>query len=197
LQVRALLGTYLNFKGMIIDYNKIEKIPYLNSKIDHEFNLRLIKAFEKLYFKILDEKIEFILTGGLGSCLYYKKIYRTLLDIDLLIEDKDLGKWYRVFKEGAYNFCYEDHYKQNPVQRIEDFKNRKINSLIFLDNEFKVKIEIINSEFSKIMDFHEIEINTFTLKVIQPFYSYKNKITFRRKKDLEDWEFFNKFLINT
>jgi hypothetical protein len=181
---------------MIIDYDKIEKIPYLNSEINHEFNLRSIRAFEKLYFKALDEKIDFILTGGMGSLLYFKKIYRTLNDIDFLINIKDLNKWFKVFKNG-YDFCYEDHYKQNPSQRIKDFKNKKINSLIFLDNEFKVKIEIINSELSKILDFYEIEINTYSFKIKEPLYSYRNKITFRRKKDFEDWGFFEKFLINT
>jgi hypothetical protein len=60
-----------------------------------------------------------------------------------------------------------------------------------------VKIEIINSELSKILDFYEIEINTYSFKIKEPLYSYRNKITFRRKKDFEDWGFFEKFLINT
>jgi hypothetical protein len=179
---------------MIIDYDKVNKINFRESELNDKVNLDLVKCFEKLHFKALESKLDYIITGGLSSLIYYNKIYRTLEDIDLLIDSKDILKWFEIFKHG-YNFCYEESYAQKPSQRIIDFKNKKIQSLTFLDNEFGTKIEIFNIELSKFIDFYKINRNGFNLRIRKPTSCLKYKMRYKREKDLKDYEFFSKFLI--
>ena len=178
---------------MIIDYDKIEKIHFLNKDFDHDFNIKVLKTFENLFLKTLELKIDFVVTGGFGSLLYYKKIYRKIEDIDLLINRQDIEKWFLLFKDN-YDFCYEEFYEFYPAQRLKDFFNKKVESLIFKDNEHQVKIEIITRPC---FDYKEVEFNNYFFKVAFPNFSYENKLKFKRPKDVEDWKFFNKYLVDS
>jgi hypothetical protein len=179
---------------MIIEYDKIEKIYFLNKEIDDDFNIKVIKTFEKLYLQTIKYKIDFVLTGGLGAVLYYKKIYRKIEDIDLIINEKDIREWFKIFQNN-YDFCYENHYELSPAKRLKDFFDKKINSLVFKDNEYQVKIEIIRALES--FGSSDLKFKDHLIKVKNPEESFRNKINYKRTKDFEDWEFFRKYLIDS
>jgi hypothetical protein len=178
---------------MFLDYSKIEKINFRGENIDHDFNVKILKSFEKIYTKAQEKNLHMTVTGGLGSCLLYKKIYRTIKDIDLLIIPREITKWFEIFIDG-YDFCFEEEYARNPSQRLEDFFNEKINSLVFMDTGFQCKIEIINIKKSKVVEIVQINENGNLIKIKTPLFSYQNKLRFGRDKDLTDWAFFEKYL---
>lgn len=180
---------------MFLDYSKIEKIKFHNQEIDHNFNINIFKTFEKLYHKAKEKNLDFILSGGLGSCLLYKKIYRTIKDIDILIMPRDVTKWFEIFVQG-YDFCFEEHYVNNPSQRLRDFFNNQIKSLVFMDDEYKCKIEIINVLKTRDASHSIIIENDHPIKIKNQYFSYRNKLTFGREKDFVDWEFFQNYLNN-
>jgi len=180
---------------MFLDYSKIEKIKFHSEDIDHDFNIRIFNTFEKLYHKAKEKNLDFIITGGLGSCLLYKKIYRTITDIDILIIPGDIRRWFEVFIQG-YDFCFEDSYTDNPSQRLRDFFNNQIKSLVFMDDEYKCKIEIINMTISKDISHSIVIENNYPIKIKNQYFSYTNKLTFGREKDFVDWEFFQTYLNN-
>lgn len=180
---------------MIIDYSKIEKINFLSKDIDDTFNIKVLKSFEKFYHKAIDFNLNFLITGGIGSIIVYNKIYRTLVDIDILINPEELKQWFMVFKDD-YNFCFEDHYIEKPERRLFNFLNKKIDSLVFFDIENEVKIEIMNSDLSNSLDYYKICLNNYLLNVKVPKITYELKKNFKsfRDKDAEDWIFFEKYL---
>lgn len=178
---------------MFLDYYKIKKINFRGESIDHDFNVKILKSFEKIYTKAQEKNLYMTVTGGLGSCLLYKKIYRTIKDIDLLIIPRDINKWFEIFIDG-YDFCFEEEYTRNPSERLKDFFNEKIKSLVFMDVEFQCKIEIINIQKSKDVHIVQINENGNLIKIKNQLFSHINKLKFGRDKDLTDWAFFQKYL---
>lgn len=182
---------------MIIDYENVEKINFFSKEINDEVNLRILKAFEKFYYKAIDYNLNFLITGGIGSLIIYNKIYRTLVDVDILINTNELKKWLELFKN-EYNFCFEDRYIKYPQGRLFHFLNKKIDSLVFFDTEYEVKIEVMNSELSNSLDYYKVYKDNLILNVKCPEITYELKKNFpsHRDKDAEDWDFFEKYLSN-
>jgi hypothetical protein len=76
---------FLSYWYYYIYYSNPKTKP-IDSK---EKNLNIINCFNELSLKIQEEKLEFIIAGGIASAFYYKKIYRTIKDIDIIINFKD------------------------------------------------------------------------------------------------------------
>lgn len=178
---------------MIIDFNKVQKIKLDSYTIDDAININALKAFDKILIKSKYANLDFVVTGGLGSLLFYNKLYRDLKDIDILIDTRQIKEWMAVLKDD-YDFCYTySSFNPNPAARLVDFINREANSIVLFDREFSTKIEFIQVPLNY-EHFFTVEKNGFILKIKNPYLINIKKQEFKRKKDRDDWIFFTQHL---
>jgi len=69
----------------MLNYDNIEKIKFKNYIIDNNYNKQIIDQFNIFATECFKKNIYFFVTGSLATALFYKKMFRNIQDVDLII----------------------------------------------------------------------------------------------------------------
>jgi hypothetical protein len=169
---------------MIINYNNLEIIPFKNYEINHNQNINNLILLEKIWTDTQKLNLPFIVTGSIGFILKYNKIYRTIGDIDLLINLENLNDWKLYFIK---NLNFSEKWIRELAQlenlygihRYESLKDKNLSVDLIIDHNIK--------------NYETICIGNYKLNYTLPKYS-NAKYFFNRSEDYDDLDFFNKFI---
>lgn len=119
----------------------ISHIQYKNYSINKRKNEIVLNILYKLLTIAKEKQLSYFLSGSLSSMFQFKKIYRTIKDIDLIINKEDLMQWIKLIlliDSGYFPFFYEQSLEEaienwansanNPVKRVISFKNKNKNT---------------------------------------------------------------------
>lgn len=175
---------------MLENYYKdsIQKINFKNYLINNEIIHQQLEIIDQILMIGKENNLKFVLGGLWGLIFIYKKIYRTPIDVDIVVQQKDIINWLKLI--GSLN-TYNLIYSGNPINFTNDFINgdRQLQGLF--NNKLNQKVELMSVE--NISNLHElfpitnIEFNNYVLTVKDPF---KIKYAYGRQKDKDDIEFY-------
>lgn len=179
-------------------YKTIKKIKYLNYTIDSEFNILLLEELNHINDFAKKENLYFSVIGTLGCIFHTNKIYRTLNDIDLLIEKADFKKWLN-FLNKDYNFKYtsENLFFKSVSQFVkEQISNnggisfvKRLNPKIQIELFFTDNINIHKDKF-----FNKIIGNAYIkYRLPYKYRPFKKDHFYNRQKDIDDIKFYSKY----
>jgi len=180
-------------------YNKIEKINHKNYTINHEFNILLLQELECISNFTKKENLYFSIIGTLGCIFHTNKIYRTLNDIDILIEKTDFKKWLDYLSKN-YNFKYTStNLLFKSVSQFIQEQVSKNGGIPFVKrSNTKIQLELF------FVDNFNIHKDKFFNKVIEKSYiKYRIPYKYRpfekvhfydRQKDNDDIQFYSQYL---
>lgn len=180
---------------------EVQKFKYKDYVIDEYKHQILFDVLYKLIHAANKNNLPCYLTGSISILFQFKKIYRTMKDIDLVIKKEDFVKWAKIIRSidtGYYLFFYEDTSKE----AIENWNNSKIlvekrsisfkhlymPSIDFINTTEKYQIKMMKS----IQIPPTIELDGITIDYI-PSIKYTDVIHFHRPIDQEDIEFLLQF----
>jgi hypothetical protein len=179
-------------------YSSLTKIKYKDYTIDDQFNLKLLKELDIVTTLFIENNIEYYITGAFSLIFYTGKIYRTIKDVDILVNLKDIKQLFSILDE---NYSYYPYPKTNTLANFFKSKILKEDPFRFKNkNDLSIKLEIFfdkkpifsgrNKVFSK-------KINNNELKYLIPnkFFdeSYPSS-RYSRQKDIDDIVFYSRFL---
>jgi hypothetical protein len=181
-------------KNAINFYESFNEIKYKDYEIDHSHNLILITTLLEFHDKFKSNNIEFKLTGVWGLIFETNQLYRTINDLDLIIQKKDLKKCVQILKNDYFYLVKEgsdpkDFFlkslkrKSTQLFRIKNKSNNTIVDL-FLSQNF-------NNSLTKIKKF-----NNYIFKYRLPFkfLKFNTDFNYKRKIDNDDLEFYKKVI---
>jgi hypothetical protein len=162
-----------------LTYNKFK-----DYEIDVNHNNKIFSIFDECIEILLENNIDFLVTGSLALFLHTQKIYRTIGDIDFVI--KNPLNMDQIYLMSKHNFILNNNkiginilYKKN--NRVEfHFLPLKYNSLI--NNSKKINFNNLNISLVSIKDI-------FLCKKLQNI-KYDNI----KQKDIDDIEFYSRYI---
>jgi hypothetical protein len=164
-------------------YSEIEKVNFENYNIDDKHNLFVLENLEKLIRIFNKSKINFIISGNIAWIFLYKKMYRNIGDIDIVIPDTDIHKIMDIIYLNKYELIFKNYTKCNPIVLFKN--NICIN--IFKNYFFsKQNCEDKNSFFFK-------KFENFNLKFFRHMKVKRYPLEKMPKKVLDDLRFFEKY----
>lgn len=172
----------------IIDYYKSAlKVVYKNYKINDYHSTLVLEGLEQLEEIFRKNCINFLITGSISHLFHYKKIYRTIKDIDIFINDKDLIKILSLLKNS-----FDIYHQTNTTvpKQIENFKFKQDNYIKLKSIKLKYGLDLIN--YNDLGSSRKIFIANFdktTYHYVLPDRSIDS--IWNRPKDLNDKKIFN------
>jgi len=184
----------------------IHHIKYKNYIINNKKNIIVLNILYKLLTFAQEKKLSCFLSGSLSSMFQFKKIYRTIKDVDLIIKKEELPEWVNLLltiDSGYFLFFYEKTLEEaidnwmksetNPIKRVISFKNKNKNTcsvdFIHFDNNIghlKQEIKIEN-----------LTINYLpSIKLIKKLEPTHRPIDYEDMRFLLQFEDAKKFLLN-
>jgi hypothetical protein len=170
-------------------YTTIEKIKFLDYEIDDSFNLSLFNELQSILHLSLKHRLGLSVTGTIACLFHTNKMFRTISDIDLIAEYKDIKTWIKIISKD-----YNLEYLIDPIKYIK-YQIGREGGISFKNINNNLKIDFI---FNKKLEdkFYLKKISSFEINYRLP-YKYKriqNNIHFyNRKKDLDDIRFYDKY----
>jgi hypothetical protein len=179
----------------IIDYyNSFEIASYQNYQINHKHNFFLFNELCKLENLFSKNNIRFVITGSLSLVLHYKKIYRKINDLDIIINNRDIFLCLSLLRN-SFNIISDNDLGKN----IIDFRKNKHNTIVLKPKSLKYKLDLINYNQS-------LDEKVYITNIEEVKYYYKlpwiGKLDRKSKKDIDDInfyipDFFNKKLLRS
>lgn len=184
----------------------VGQIKYKNYIINNKKNKIVFDILYKLLLLSEANNLSYYLSGSISSLFQFKKIYRTVKDIDLIIKKEDLTKWVDLIlsiDNGYYPFFYEKTFEEavtnwvnsenNPIKRVISFKNRNKNTcsidFIHFDNNI--------SHLKQTIQIENLNINYLpSIKLIKKLESTHRLIDYEDMRFLLQFEDAKKFLLN-
>lgn len=183
----------MNFENF---YKNVEKIKYLNYEIDDSWNLFILSKFQHFLDLSLKYKLNLSVTGTIACIFHTNKLFRTIGDIDLILDYQDFQNWIEIFNQENYKLlCYNvNPEKFDMIKFIKDSINQKKPlTLKNYDNNSTVDLIFDKSVEDK---FFFKTINNYKI-IYRLAYKYRNiknnKYLYNRKKDFDDIDFYYKF----
>lgn len=171
-------------------YKNIENIKYLNYEIDKNHNFELFKEICFIAESAKRNNLNIILSGAWGNIIHCNKLFRTVKDIDFVIETKHAKTWLSILDKKYDLMCPKN---MQPFNFIAHQKNNQFPIPFQNKKNSKLKIDMVfNSRFEETLNKHQIFLKTFEEFNIN--YFFMHKISYRhiynRKKDMDDINFY-------
>jgi hypothetical protein len=172
--------------------HKIQKIKYKNYEIDDIKNLFIFDNLFEIQKLSNLSGLDYIATGSCAIVLHSNKIYRSLNDLDLVINIKDLYQWINIINK-IYNF----NFIGEPVEYFEYCLNEdRLLSFSHKKNKMNLDICVVSDNHpwnpKKILN---KEINDYKYNYCLPLKMKKtNKSFYNRDIDSDDMDFYSEFL---
>lgn len=169
----------------------IQNIKYLDYEIDKNHNLKLFNEVKFFIKNAQKYNLDIILAGACGNVFHFSKLFRTIKDIDLYVEKKEIETWLNIVHT-RYEYLYPEEFKpldflKNQLKQEQPipFRNKK---------NPKLKVDFIFKNFDLIQD--QIFIKKFKEFNIKYSYLYKlhYKNRYNRQKDIDDINFYLPFI---
>jgi hypothetical protein len=166
----------------------LEIIKFKNYKVNYKRTLEVYKYLEYIYKLSKQSKLPFMITGSWSLIFHTKKIYRSVSDLDLVINKQDFKRWVLALKD-EHNLYYRGDDMESYFKNIYDnsltlkFKNKKNNITLDLTPCCKY---LLGKTYNK-------TINKMNLKYFFPEIFFKfDLITYQ--KHIDDVEVYSPYL---
>jgi hypothetical protein len=163
---------------MIINYEDLTKVKFKNYIIDDQFNKKLFDTLNQFLMIAKDSNLNYFLTGSVLLAIKSRKIYRTLQDIDIIVDPNDHAHWLNIFNYESWFFRF-----LNSGSRIKVFNIQNDNFLELLGLDYQIPPHLRTKEFLLINN-HLIPVQK-----IEGIFYWKSKLR-AKKTDFEDKEFY-------
>ena len=176
-------------------YNQAEHIKYKDCVIDHEKNVNLLNVSHYLFQKSIENNLKGYFTGSVAAIFQFKKVYKTIEDIDLLIHEENLLEWMKIINSikqgcGSYELFFSE---DTPFEAIDNWKKAKNNFCITLTNSCSgTTIDLTRTDEDCLKYLNEIKLNDLNIRYITSE-KFTGGIKFNRAKDIEDIKFLLQF----
>lgn len=178
-------------------YSSLEKIPFLDYEIDDTHNLDILSEFKFILTLAKEHNLQIGVTGSISCLFYTNKIYRSINDLDFIVEYKDIKKWLLLLKE-RYNYfkwLYDEKHSNENIQK-KFFKKEHLQ--LTLENKLNknLKIEFFVQNFklyTQCLKFLERRFNEFNISYHIPLKFIKKEYFYNRQKDYDDISFYEKY----
>jgi len=174
--------------------NDVEKVKYRNYAIDNDKNIKIFNTVYYILQKSIQRNLRCLFTGSIAAIFQFKKIYKTIKDIDLMIEKKDLIEWMNIINSikqdcGSYvlYFSEETHFKAIENWNKQTKKDRPCLTFTNYCSGITIDLSHLDEDHLKKINIDDINIE----------YSPSEKFTggkiFNRPTDIMDIKFFLQF----
>jgi hypothetical protein len=170
--------------------NNVEKVKYKDYEINNEKNLLLFDNLNQIQELSQKLKMYYVISGSWALVLHTDTIYRTIQDIDIIIDIKNLQKWMTSLID-----IYDFYYIGNPVEFFEYcINNYRLLPFIHKQNKMKLEISVVNDKhpWNKYQNFF------YTKKINSNLYTYSLPLKtqkaegffYNRPRDIDDLDFY-------
>jgi hypothetical protein len=164
----------------------IKKIQYKDYKIDEQHHLLLFESLTKLSYLALRNNLTYYVTGSWALLFHTNKIYRTISDIDIIVEIEDLKNWLTVLQH-EYDYIYLD----DPKEFFEYcINNKKLLTFLHKKDKSKLEISVFFPEYRRSIYKKKIE-NMLFYYVLPLKLKLDKDFFYERPRDLDDIDFYS------
>jgi hypothetical protein len=178
-------------------YKNIEKIKYLDYEIDDNFNLLILNKFKYFLDLSLEYKLNLSVLGTIACIFHTNKLYRTIGDIDLILDYQDLKKWMKIFNQENYQLSYYGNPLEFNAKKImKDLINAEKPQFTLKKNiSDNINIDaIFPRTFKEKYFFKKIGNYKISYRLPKKYIDISNsEFFYNRKKDFDDINFYGKF----
>ena len=176
-------------------YDKeVQKFKYKHYIIDEYRHQILFDILYRLIKDANENNLKYFLTGSVSSMFQFKKLYKTIKDIDLIIKKEDLPKWLNIIRSidnGYYLFFYEKSSKE-AIQNWNNSLKLIEKRIISFKHLSKCFIDLIHYDGNITHMSQNIKIDNLYINYL-PSLKFIEKIPFHRPIDDQDIEFLLEF----
>jgi hypothetical protein len=176
-------------------YKNIEKISFLDYKIDHKHHLNLLNELNYINHFSNKFNLDIVISGSWASILHTNKIYRTIPDIDFCADINNIKLWLNILSD-RYEFFYPQMYGS-----LNFLKSQIKNDFpvpFFNKRNKKIKIDIIFTDLNLIKNkIFRKKFKSFYLKYVVLHKKFdRMNLIYNRQKDIDDINFYSQFIKN-